>query len=162
MMLTQSTLRVLALSLSVPILQAAQGPDFSGEWTPDIQRSMATLEPHGAASWPGDGNYAGLRISQGTSALTVRLTTAAGQVIETNVYRLDGAPSALSYGMTAVAKWDGDKLVVDTKESPTKTSRMLWYLDGDNLVREINVPAVGGTPDTNHRKWYYNRVKLGR
>lgn len=76
------------------------------------------------------------------------------------VYRLDGAPTILETPAgrsTSKASWKDDKLVIETTlegaNGPVNSS-VVWYLEGDSLVRE-NHANLNGTASV--RKTYFKR-----
>ena len=78
------------------------------------------------------------------------------------MYRLDGAPSTTDTPAgraTSKASWKDDKLVIetttDTANGPV-ASTVLWYLEGESLVRETQTTNASGQP--NVRKTYFKRA----
>ncbi len=76
------------------------------------------------------------------------------------VYRLDGSPTVLDTPAgrsTSKASWKDDKLVIETTLEGANgpvNSTMVWYLEGESLVRE-NHANFNGT--TSVRKTYFKR-----
>jgi hypothetical protein len=141
---------VAVLSLG---LAAQTTPNFAGKWT---------LVPDPNAGG-GRGGVGGLgqeaTIKQDAASLTVTRTTQMGEF--TSTYKLDGSESknTLNMGGNSVeqiskAKWDGNKLVVDTSMSfdgnPVKLSMTLAMDPSGNLLVESTRPDFqgGGAPVT--------------
>jgi hypothetical protein len=83
-----------------------------------------------------------------------------GSGATSNVYRLDGSPTVTETPAgrsTSKAGWKEDKLVIDvtldTVNGPVN-SAIVWYLEGESLVREKQ-SNLNGQPTV--RKTYYKR-----
>jgi hypothetical protein len=104
----------------------------------------------GAVAGPTSGSviYAStLSITMGTGSVTV--TAGANST----AFKTDGSVSATHDEIgetTTKAAWNGDKLIITTANTNpigTTTVTTTWYLDGQNLVREVETaPANGSTP----------------
>ena len=104
----------------------------------------------------GRGGAAGpISISLDSNAFTV------GSGETSQIYRLDGTPTVTETAMgrsTSKASWKDDKLVVETtNDTPNGavSSTIVWYLEGDSLVRETHSNA-GGQDVV--RKTFYKRA----
>lgn len=138
----------LALAMLLPATAVAQTPNFTGKWTAD------PAAPGGGRG--GLGQQA--TIKQDEKTLTVTRTTQMGEF--TSTYNLDGSESknTLNFQGNAIeqlskAKWDGGKLVVDTRMTfdgnPIQVSMTMALDAAGNLVVESTRPdAQGGGPVT--------------
>ena len=139
---------------------SAQGKSFAGTWT-------VVADPAAAAPAPGRGGGRGLgqaaTIAQDAKTLTVTRTTQNGEV--KSVYNLDGTDSknTLSMGgnsveQTSKARWEGDKLIIDTKmnfNGNDVASSMSLSIDaGGQLVVESTGAGRGGGPPTTTKMTY--------
>jgi hypothetical protein len=76
------------------------------------------------------------------------------------IYRLDGTPTILDTPAgrsTSKAGWKEDKLVIETTlegANPPVNSTVVWYLEGESLVRENHSTGSG---QTYVRKTYFKR-----
>jgi hypothetical protein len=145
---------VLACTLVVVVV--GQSANFAGEWSYDDTKTM-TANASGGASHARGGFYAGLRIVQDSSKLTVHTTGQAGEVRETTVYLFDGSEWTQPGGLKkTTARWDGEKLitkVVYTSRSDPATYQVTWYRDGEFLVGEEQL--AGGRS----KKSYYKHSR---
>lgn len=129
---------IAAAILAVATVAWAQKPDFSGTWTLDPEAS-------GAAPAAGTGGGGGQRGGGGGGPMTVKQTAdtlsverQGRQGAMTTVYKLDGSESKITMGQnegTAVAKWDGNKLVITTKAGENENTQT-WSLAGGVLTIE--------------------------
>ena len=129
--------------LAVATVAWAQKPDFSGTWTLDPASA-----PAGGGGRGGGGGALGngpATVKQTADALTIERTMGDAKV--TLTYKLDGTESRNTLmgrgGQPAdsmsVAKWDGPKLTIVTKqemEGQVTESTQLWTLDGSALTVE--------------------------
>jgi hypothetical protein len=125
---------------------------------------FAAVSGTGAAPGMRSGGGGGGRGGGTAGPMTVMLdanTFSFGSGSTSNVYRLDGSPTVTETPAgrsTSKAGWKDDKLVIDiTLESPNGpvNSSIVWYLEGDSLVRE-NHSNVNGQDVV--RKTYYKRT----
>jgi hypothetical protein len=146
-----------ALILSATTV-SAQGKNLAGTWT-------VVADP--AAPAPGRGGGRGLgqgaTISQDSKTLTVTRTTQNGEV--KTVYNIDGTDSKNTLTMggnsveqTSKARWEGDKLIIDTKMNMNgndiASSMSLWIDAGGQLVVESTGAGRGGGPPTTTKMTY--------
>jgi hypothetical protein len=130
-------------------------PDFSGSWTLDADASQTAAPPAGGApaGAPGGGGGGGGRggggpmtVKQTATELTVERAGRGGGAPVATVYKLDGTPSTVTMGQgqaTVSAKWDGSKLVINTKRDMNGTAVETvetWSLAGGVLT----VDSTGG------------------
>jgi hypothetical protein len=105
---------LLAVALAVPYVAMAQGPNFTGKWIQDMEKSDP---PMGGGRGPAGPQN--LTITQTAADLTIERETPNG-VMKT-VYKLDGSESVNAGGRGGEVKsksaWEGSKLV--TKYSRT-------------------------------------------
>jgi len=129
---------------------SAQQTSFAGKWTQVVDPAAAPpAGGGGGGGGRGMGGGGGLcgpacTITQDATTLTVMRTTPAGEI--KTAYRLDGGESKNSVTMgpqsvetTSVAKWDGAKLLVTTKQNMGETPVEFKYtvsVVGDELVIE--------------------------
>jgi hypothetical protein len=126
---------VAAAVLAVSTVAFAQAkPDFSGTWTLDAEASGMT---GGGGRGMGGGP---MTVKQTADTLTTEMTRGENKV--TMTYKLDGTESKNTVTMrgesieqTAMAKWDGNKLVITTK-TPNGESTQTWSLEGATLTIE--------------------------
>jgi hypothetical protein len=179
----------------------AQGRNFAGSWTVDLEKTMAaapaggfggggagvrgggvgggggrggaigsTAAGGGMRSGGGGGGAVGAggrggRGGGGAGPMTLALEAATFSVTSgqtTTSYRLDGSPTPVDTPRgpaTAKATWKNDKLVIETTTNTAAgqlTTTVLWYLEGESLVRETQ--SVGADGQTIARKTYYKRA----
>jgi hypothetical protein len=122
---------IAAAVLAVATLAFAQAkPDFSGTWTPEVDPAAAT---GGGGRGMGGGP---LTVKQTATELTVDSQGRGGP--QTRVYKLDGTETKITMGQneaTATAKWEGNKLVINTKFGENAQTQT-WSLDGGVLTIE--------------------------
>ena len=136
---------------------SAQQTSFAGKWTQVVDPNAAPPAGGvgrgmggGGRGMGAGGGFCGAEctITQDATTLTVTRTTPAGEV--KSAYKLDGTESKNSTAMgqmtmesTSVAKWDGAKLVVTTKqmmqETPIEFKSTLSVTGG-----EMTVERTGG------------------
>ncbi len=139
-----------AAVLAVATVAFAQKPDFSGTWTPDPA-------PEG-----GRGMMAGpMTVTVKGDALTIERAFGENKVV-TN-YKLDGSETTYKRAgrgggneveVKAVAKWDGNKLVI-TEKAPGRGGEMqetsqTWSLEGGVLTVERT--TARGAMKTTYKK----------
>ncbi|HVL66105.1 MAG TPA: hypothetical protein VM364_02455 [Vicinamibacterales bacterium] len=142
---------IAAAVLAISSLAFAQAkPDFSGAWTLDPEASQMGGAPGGGAGGQGRGQGMGMGgpmiVKQTADTLTVERTAGENKIVMT--YKLDGTESVNKQTMgqmgeveiKAVAKWDGDKLVITEKrpgrDGAMQESTQTWSLEGGNLSIE--------------------------
>lgn len=142
---------IAAAVLAVATVAFAQKPDFSGSWTPDPA-------PEGG----GRGMFAGpMTVMHKGDTLTIDRTFGENKI--TTSYKLDGSETTYKRAgrgggneveVKAVAKWDGNKLVI-TEKAPgrggemTETSQS-WSLEGGVLTVERT--TARGAMKTTYKK----------
>jgi hypothetical protein len=142
---------IIAAVASITIAAAQAPPNFAGKWT---------LVPDPSAQ-PGMGGGLGTEanITQDASTLTITRTTQMGTF--TSNYKLDGSESrnvlnfqGNSVDQLSIAKWDGGKLLVNTKMDfggNAVETKMVMSLDpSGTLLVETTRPDFqgGGAPIT--------------
>lgn len=128
-----------AAILAVATLAYAQKPDFSGTWTPDVPADQAAGGGRGMMGGP-------MTVTHKGDTLTVERTMMDNKI--TSTYKLDGSASSFKrmgrggneVEVTAMAKWDGNKLVI-TEKAPGRGGEMTettqtWSLDAGVLSIE--------------------------
>ena len=124
-------------------------PDFSGTWTLDPEAS-GMAAPGGAPAGTGGGGGRGgggpLSVKQTADALTIERTMGENKVVTT--YKLDGTESKNTMPgrgggapteAVSVAKFDGGKLVINTKRDmggQTVETTETWSVAGSVLTIE--------------------------
>lgn len=138
---------IAAAILAVATLAWAQKPDFSGTWTLDPAASGAPAGGGGGGRG-GRGGILGMgpsTVKQTAADLTVESTMGDNKV--TRTYKLDGSESkntVMGRGgnqmeQLSVAKWDGDKLNIVTKQTfndQTFETTEVWSVSGSTLTVE--------------------------
>jgi hypothetical protein len=118
----------------------------------------------GAVMAAGAGGGGGRGRSGGSTPMSLSLDAnsfTVGQGETSTVYRLDGSPTVSETPIgraTAKAAWKGDKLVIETVTDGANgqiATTVSWYLEGDSLVRETQVPGPDGNATS--RKTYFKR-----
>jgi hypothetical protein len=112
------TLLLVVMALAVAGVVFAQAkPDFSGTWAVDTAKSDQ-MGPGG-----GRGPAGPLTIKMTATEMVVEMKR--GENVMTQTYKLDGSESVNTMGpmqAKSKAKWDGDKLVINTvRETPNGT-----------------------------------------
>jgi hypothetical protein len=141
---------IAAAILAVASVAFAQKPDFSGTWTLDPAASGMAGAPGGGAPGGGGALGQGATVKQTADAITITRTM--GDQTITTTYKLDGTESKNTmttgrgtFESTATAKWEGNTLVVTTKQDmgngPVETTQR-WTVDGSTLTVE-NTNARG-------------------
>lgn len=114
----------------------------------------------GAVARSGGGGRGGGGVAPATILALDANTFTMGSGETARVYRLDGSPTVLDTPAgrsTSKASWKDDKLVIETTLEGANgpvNSTMVWYLEGESLVRE-NHANFNGT--TSVRKTYFKR-----
>jgi hypothetical protein len=148
---------IAAAVLAVATMAWAQKTDFSGTWTLDAEASgMQAGAGGGGGGRGGGGGALGMGGSIKQTADTLTIERMAGENKVTLTYKLDGTESKNSMmgrggaavEQTSVAKWDGAKLVITTKQ-PGQDGAMVestqtWSLAGAVLT----VEGTGGRGPT--------------
>jgi hypothetical protein len=122
---------IAAAILAVATVAWAQKPDFSGTWTPDPAAAGTTGGGGG-----GRGGGGPMTVKQTADTLTIERQGQQGT--QTQVFKLDGSESKIQMGQnegTAMAKWDGNKLVITTKVGERENTQT-WSLEGGVLTVE--------------------------
>ena len=148
---------IAAAVFAVATVAWAQKTDFSGTWTLDAEASGIQAGAGGGGGGRGGGGGAlgmGGAIKQTADTLTIERMAGENKVSLT--YKLDGTESKNSMmgrggqavEQTSVAKWDGAKLVITTKQ-PGQDGAMVettqtWSLAGNVLT----VEGTGGRGPT--------------
>jgi hypothetical protein len=142
---------------------AQKKPDFSGSWTVDQAATDSANASTTTAPTAGTGGGGGMRggggpmtIKQTADTLTIESQGRNGA--QTRAYKLDGTEQEIAMGQMTVkakAKWDGDKIVVETirpgQDGTPMTSTITYSLDKDgNLWVENKTP--NGTRKTAYKK----------
>ena len=146
---------IAAAVLAVTTVAWAQKTDFSGTWTLDPEASGMQAGAGGGGGGGGRGGGGGALGMGGSikqTADTLTIERMAGENKVTLNYKLDGTESKNSMmgrggqavEQTSVAKWDGAKLVITTKQ-PGQDGAMVettqtWSLAGTVLT----VESTGG------------------
>lgn len=137
----------VALIFLLAVVISAQGRDFSGRWTIDVDKTAAA-NPKTDTWLPASHD---LTIAMDAKTITVLSTTRGGLV--KNTYNLDGSESkntsAVSVGpgghepppVVSTAKWQADVLVVTTKLYSTNATEK-YSLDGVSLRFEFSNPQM--------------------
>ena len=143
---------------------AQKKPDFSGAWSVDqAATDAANASATTTAPTAGGGGGGGMRggggpmtIKQTADTLTIERQGRNGA--QTTAYKLDGTEQEIAMGQMTIkakAKWDGDKIVVDTVRpgqdgNPVSTT-ITYSLDKDgNLWTETT--TANGTRKTAYKK----------
>jgi hypothetical protein len=152
--------RVLTLvAVAAMSIAAAQAPpNFAGKWT-------LVADPNAPAGMGGLGQEA--NITQDASTLTITRTTQMGTF--TSNYKLDGSESkntlniqGNSVDQVSTAKWDGGKLLVNTKMdfggNPVELTMVMSLDPSGNLLVESTRPDFqgGGAPVTTKMSYKKN------
>jgi hypothetical protein len=142
---------IAAAIFAVASVAFAQKPDFSGTWTLDPEAS-GMAAPAGGAPGGGGGRGGGggalgngASVKQTADTLTIERTMGDNKV--TLTYKLDGTESkntmmgrgGTPMESTSVAKFDGAKLVITTKQDmggQMVESTQTWSLAGNVLTVE--------------------------
>lgn len=119
----------------------------------------------GGAGGAATGGGARGRSAGAAGPMTIALdatTFTVGSGETSTAYRLDGSPTTVDLPngkATTKAGWKDDRLVIETTtdgiSGPIVTT-VVWYLEGDSLVRETHVPGPDG--QTRVRKTYFKRA----
>ena len=143
---------IAAAMLAVATVAFAQKPDFSGTWAP---------EPSANAGGGGGGQRGGgggpMVVKQTADALTIERQGPNGAI--TTVYKLDGSESEVPGGRggtaKAKAKWDGDKLVIDTtragQDGTPMTTTATYSLDDKGMLW-IETKTANGSRKVAYKK----------
>jgi hypothetical protein len=152
--------RVLTLvaAAAMTIAAAQAPPNFAGKWT-------LVADPSAPAGMGGLGQEA--NITQDASTLTITRTTQMGTF--TSNYKLDGSESkntltiqGNSVDQISTAKWDGGKLLVNTKMdfggNPVELKMVMSLDPSGNLLVESTRPDFqgGGAPVTTKMSYKKN------
>ena len=152
-------LTTVAVTLATALTLAQAPPNFAGKWT---------LVPDPNAQGGGMGGLGQeTTITQDASTLTITRTTQMGTF--TSNYKLDGSESkntltfqGNSIDQVSTAKWDADKLRVNTKMdmggNPVEVSMVMSVDAAGNLVVETTRPDFqgGGGPVTTKMSYKKN------
>jgi len=149
-LMTRVLTLVVAAAMTIAAAQTQALPNFAGKWT-------LVAEPNAPAGMGGLGQEA--NITQDASTLTITRTTQMGTF--TSNYKLDGSESkntlnfqGNSIDQTSTTKWDGSKLLVNTKMdfggNPAEIKMVISLDPSGNLLVESTRPDFqgGGAPIT--------------
>jgi hypothetical protein len=153
----------VVLAVAFAVSGYAQKKDFSGAWTVD---QAATDAAAATAPPPPRGGGGGGR-GFGTGPMTIKQTADSislervgrnGPVTAT--YKLDGVEQAITLGdmpMKAKAKWDGDKIVIETtytaQDGSPVTTWLTLQLDDKGMLW-----AEQKNPDATYRRGYRKKT----
>ena len=143
---------------------SAQAP-ISGKWTIDAEKTAAANPaPQGGQGGGRMGGGMGMGAAtvafEGDKLITER-PGREGAIMKTE-YKLDGSEQAIGQGQMAAkakAKWDGATLVIETTretQNGASTSKEVWSLEGEYLVRTSTRNGRDGTPVTT--KAFYKKA----
>ena len=138
---------------------AQKKPDFSGTWAVDQTATDAANTSTPAATGGGGGGrgMAGpMTIKQTGDTLSIERQGRNGA--QTTAYKLDGTEQEIAMGQATIkakAKWDGDKIVVETvrpgQDGTPMSSTITYSLDKDGNLWVENKTA-NGTRKTAYKK----------
>jgi hypothetical protein len=140
---------------------AQKKPDFSGTWAVDQTATDAANTSTPAATGGGGGGggrgMAGpMTIKQTADTLSIERQGRNGP--QTTAYKLDGTEQEIAMGQATIkakAKWDGDKIVVETvrpgQDGTPMSSTISYSLDKDGTLWVENKTA-NGTRKTAYKK----------
>jgi len=138
---------------------AQKKPDFSGTWAVDQTATDAANTSTPAATGGGGGGrgMAGpMTIKQTGDTLSIERQGRNGA--QTTAYKLDGTEQEIAMGQATIkakAKWDGDKIVVETvrpgQDGTPMPSTITYSLDKDGTLWVENKTA-NGTRKTAYKK----------
>ena len=140
---------------------AQKKPDFSGTWAVDQTATDAANTSTPAATGGGGGGggrgMAGpMTIKQTGDTLSIERQGRNGA--QTTAYKLDGTEQEIAMGQATIkakAKWDGDKIVVETvrpgQDGTPMPSTITYSLDKDGNLWVENKTA-NGTRKTAYKK----------
>ena len=142
---------------------AQKKPDFSGTWAVDqtatdaANTSTTTAAPAGTAGGGGGRGMGGpMTIKQTGDTLSIERQGRNGA--QTTAYKLDGTEQDIAMGQMTIkakAKWDGDKIVVETtrpgQDGTPMSSTITYSLDKDGNLWVENKTA-NGTRKTAYKK----------
>jgi hypothetical protein len=142
---------------------AQKKPDFSGSWTVDQAATDAANASTTTAPTAGTGGGGGMRGGGGPMTIkqtadTLSIESQGRNGAQTRTYKLDGTEQEIAMGQMTVkakAKWDGDKIVVETtrpgQDATPMTSTITYSLDKDGNLWVENKTA-NGTRKTAYKK----------
>ena len=156
--------RTLGLTAALVVALAISGyaqkkADFSGTWAIDQTATDAANPAPATAPAAGAGGGGGgmgggrggggpITIKQTADALTIERQGRNG--VQTTTYKLDGTEQEIAMGQVTIkakAKWDVDKIVVETvrpgQDGTPMTSTMTYMLDKDGNLWTENKTANG-------------------
>jgi hypothetical protein len=118
-MMKRARIGILATAVLAVATMAFAQADFSGSWAPDVDPAAA---PAGGGGRGGGMFNAPMTVKQTKDALTIERTVGENKIVQT--YKLDGTESTNtqmgrggnSMEIKSVAKWDGQKLVITSKQ----------------------------------------------
>ena len=139
---------------------AQKKPDFSGTWAVDQTATDAANTSTPAATGGGGGGGRGMAgpmtIKQTGDTLSIERQGRNGA--QTTAYKLDGTEQEIAMGQATIkakAKWDGDKIVVETvrpgQDGTPMSSTISYSLDKDGNLWVENKTA-NGTRKTAYKK----------
>ena len=143
---------------------AQKKPDFSGTWSvdqaaTDAANASAPATPPAGGGGGGGGMRGGggpMTIKQTADTLTIERQGRNGA--QTTAYKLDGTEQEIAMGQMTIkakAKWDGDKIVVETvrpgQDGTPMTATITYSLDKDGNLWTENKTA-NGTRKTAYKK----------
>ena len=137
---------------------AQKKPDFSGTWAVDQTATDAanTSTPAATGGGGGRGIAGPMTIKQTGDTLSIERQGRNGA--QTTAYKLDGTEQEIAMGQATIkakAKWDGDKIVVETvrpgQDGTPMSSTITYSLDKDGNLWVENKTA-NGTRKTAYKK----------
>ena len=113
---------ILATAVLAVATMAFAQADFSGSWAPDVDPAAAPAGGGGGGGRGGGMFNTPMTVKQTKDTLTIERTVGENKVVQT--YKLDGTESTNtqmgrggnSMEIKSVAKWDGQKLVITSKQ----------------------------------------------
>ncbi len=160
-------LGVMATVLFVAGVSAQNKKDFTGKWVVDAEKSGGAQANTGGRQGGNQASPLEIKMDAKDIVITTTRQGQNGPTTSVVTYHLDGSDSknTPSFGRAAAAggaapaeqisnaKWDGDKLVIVTKDTNDKTT---YWMDGANLVREVlrGQPGRDGAAPTPTRQYF--------
>ena len=138
--------RTLGITAALVVALAVSGyaqkkPDLSGTWTVDTEKSDPAAAPGGGGGRGFMGMTGPITIKQ--TADSVSIESQGRQGAMTRSYKLDGTETEIPMGPVTAkgkAKWDGDKLVIETTregQNGTVTTSASYSLNSDGTLTVV-------------------------